>query len=137
MGRESAAEQREIAPVEPRTRKPRARKPRARWARFGCQTHRRGFNLHAVSVYPRVDTNGILRPELQADCLAGAYLRSLPNLVLDRSDIREVASLAYRLGDYSWGRAHHGTPRQRVSAVIRGMEAADQDGLRGIRACFS
>ena len=75
--------------------------------------------------------------ELQADCLAGAYLRSLPNLVFDRSDIREIASLAYRLGDYTWGRAHHGTPRQRVNAVVRGMEAASRVGAQGIRACFS
>ncbi len=75
--------------------------------------------------------------ELQADCLAGAYLGSLPNLVFDRSDIREIASLAYRLGDYTWGRGHHGTPRQRVNAVVRGMEAASQTGLQGIRACFS
>jgi len=75
--------------------------------------------------------------ELQADCLAGAYLRSLPNLAFDRSDIREIASLAYRLGDYTWGRAHHGTPRQRVKAVVRGMEAADRAGLKGIRACLS
>jgi uncharacterized protein len=75
--------------------------------------------------------------ELQADCLAGAYLGSLPNLIFDRSDIREIASLAYRLGDYTWGRGHHGTPRQRVNAVRRGMEAAGQEGLNGIRACFS
>lgn len=75
--------------------------------------------------------------ELQADCLAGAYLGSLPNLTLDRSDIREIASLAYRLGDYTWGRGHHGTPRQRVRAVVRGMEAASQAGSEGIRACFS
>jgi uncharacterized protein len=75
--------------------------------------------------------------ELQADCLAGAYLGSLPNLVLDRSDIREIASLAYRLGDYTWGRGHHGTPRQRVNAVVRGLEASRSAGLKGVRACFS
>jgi hypothetical protein len=75
--------------------------------------------------------------ELQADCLAGVYLGSAPNLVLDESDYREIASLAYHLGDYSWGRGHHGTPRQRMSAVVHGLQsAADGVGLQGIRACF-
>ncbi|HKH43196.1 MAG TPA: neutral zinc metallopeptidase [Thermoanaerobaculia bacterium] len=75
--------------------------------------------------------------ELQADCLAGVYLGSVPNLVFDESDYREIASLAYNLGDYTWGRGHHGTPRQRVSAVVHGLQsAADGAGLQGIRACF-
>jgi hypothetical protein len=74
--------------------------------------------------------------ELQADCLAGVYLGSVPNLVFDQSDLREIASLAYDLGDYTWGRGHHGTPRQRMNAVVRGMEVANNSGLKGIRACF-
>lgn len=92
---------------------------------------------HAMQVAFGVMPRRTRMSELQADCLAGAYLGSLPNLVFDRSDIREIASLAYRLGDYSWGREHHGTPRQRVNAVVRGMEAASQAGLNGIRACFA
>lgn len=92
---------------------------------------------HAMQVAFGVMPRKTRMSELQADCLAGAYLGSLPNLVFDRSDIREIASLAYRLGDYSWGREHHGTPRQRVNAVVRGMEAASQAGSQGIRACFS
>jgi hypothetical protein len=33
------------------------------------------------------------------------------------------------------GRQHHGTPEQRLRAVIRGLEAS-RDGLDGARACF-
>lgn len=75
------------------------------------------------------------RAELQADCLAGVYLGSMPNVRVERSDIHEIGSLAYRLGDYGWGRDHHGTPEQRVRAVIRGI-AASRDGLQGAKACF-
>lgn len=92
---------------------------------------------HAMQMAFRLMPRQTRISELQADCLAGVYLRSIPNLVFDRSDIREIASLAYRLGDYTWGRGHHGTPRQRMNAVVRGMEAAEGEGLRGIRACFS
>lgn len=74
--------------------------------------------------------------ELQADCLAGVYLGSMPNLTVERSDINEIGSLAYRLGDYNWGRQHHGTPEQRLRAVVRGLNASRQ-GLQGARACFS
>lgn len=73
--------------------------------------------------------------ELQADCLAGVYLGSLPNVTYDRSDMEEIGSLAYRLGDYHWGWLHHGTPEQRVRAVVRGINAS-RDGLQGARACM-
>lgn len=74
------------------------------------------------------------RAELQADCLAGVYLGSLPGVTYDSSDIREIASLAYRIGDFRWGRLHHGTPEQRLRAVVHGMEAS-RNGLEGARAC--
>lgn len=73
--------------------------------------------------------------ELQADCLAGVYLGSMPNLKVERSDVNEIGSLAYRLGDYHWGRYHHGTPEQRLRAVVRGINASRQ-GIRGAKACF-
>lgn len=73
--------------------------------------------------------------ELQADCLAGVYLGSMPNVRVEESDLTEIGSLAYRLGDYSWGRQHHGTPEQRLRAVIRGI-GASREGLDGARACF-
>ncbi|HYG63864.1 MAG TPA: neutral zinc metallopeptidase [Thermoanaerobaculia bacterium] len=74
--------------------------------------------------------------ELQADCLAGVYLGSLPNVTYDRSDMREIGTLAYRIGDYRWGRLHHGTPDQRVQAVLHGI-GASRDGLEGARACMA
>lgn len=74
--------------------------------------------------------------ELQADCLAGVYLGSMPNVSVDRADINEIGSLAYRLGDYTWGRYHHGTPEQRLRAVVRGISASRR-GLQGAKACFA
>lgn len=74
--------------------------------------------------------------ELQADCLAGVYLGSMPNVTVEPSDVDEIGSLAYRLGDYTWGRYHHGTPEQRLRAVVRGMRAS-REGLQGAKACFS
>ncbi|MUG94847.1 hypothetical protein F7734_21775 [Scytonema sp. UIC 10036] len=72
--------------------------------------------------------------ELQADCLAGVYLALIPNIVFDKRDILEIATLAHRIGDYQWGhRHHHGTPEQRVRAVVLGMKGAVNRS--GIRAC--
>lgn len=91
---------------------------------------------HAMQTAFRFMPRYIAGAELQADCLAGVYLGSMPNVTVERSDVNEIGSLAYRLGDYSWGRYHHGTPAQRLRAVIRGMNAS-QHGLEGARACFS
>jgi predicted metalloprotease len=74
--------------------------------------------------------------ELQADCLAGVYLGSMPNVSVDRADVNEIGALAYRLGDYTWGRYHHGTPEQRLRAVVRGIRASRQ-GLQGAKACLA
>lgn len=72
--------------------------------------------------------------ELQADCLAGVYLGLIPNIALDKRDILEIATLAHRIGDYQWGnRHHHGTPQQRVRAVVQGMQGAVKGS--GVRAC--
>lgn len=90
---------------------------------------------HAMQVAFRFMPGYTPLAELQADCLAGAYLGSMPNASIDESDIQEIGSLAYRLGDYSWGRQHHGTPEQRVRAVVRGLGASRQ-GLQGAKACL-
>ncbi|HVR94993.1 MAG TPA: metalloprotease [Thermoanaerobaculia bacterium] len=89
---------------------------------------------HAMQIAFRFMPRGIPMAELQADCLAGVYLGSLPNVSYDRSDIEEIGSLAYSIGDYHWGRLHHGTPEQRVRAVVRGINAS-RNGLEGARAC--
>jgi uncharacterized protein len=91
---------------------------------------------HAMQMAFGLMPRRVTTAELQADCLAGVYLGSLPNLRFDRSDLIEIASLAHRLGDYSWGRGHHGTPRQRMNAVVQGMQAG-RSGLEGVRACMS
>ncbi len=63
--------------------------------------------------------------ELQADCLAGVYLGLIPNITLDNQDIREIATFAYRIGDYAWHHEHHhGTPKQRVQSVVIGMKGS-------------
>lgn len=90
---------------------------------------------HAMQIAFRFMPGRTPMAELQADCLAGVYLGSLPNVTYDRSDMEEIGSLAYRLGDYHWGRLHHGTPEQRVRAVVRGINAS-RDGLQGARACM-
>lgn len=72
--------------------------------------------------------------ELQADCLAGVYLGLIPNIIFDNQDIREIATFAHRIGDYAWGSAHHhGTPKQRVHAVVTGMKGSING--KGISAC--
>jgi predicted metalloprotease len=73
--------------------------------------------------------------ELQADCLSGFYLGVIPNITFDDRDIYEIASLAHRLGDYQWGSEHHhGTPDQRLQAVIWGIKSSNNGN--GIRACL-
>lgn len=72
--------------------------------------------------------------ELQADCLAGVYLASIPNLGLDDRDVQEIATFAYRIGDYAqWSRQHHGTPAQRVKAVASGLQASAKG--KGLASC--
>jgi uncharacterized protein len=66
--------------------------------------------------------------EIQADCLAGAYLAEIPNLMFDEKDLEEIGSFAYDVGDfYYWSEQHHGTPEQRVQAVAIGFVS----GLEG------
>lgn len=74
--------------------------------------------------------------ELQADCLAGLYIGLIPNITFDNRDVQEIASFAYRIGDYNWHNPnHHGTPQQRVKAVVLGMQSSLQ-GKGGIAACL-
>ena len=91
---------------------------------------------HAMQAAFRFMPGYTAMAELQADCLAGVYLGSMPNVSVDRRDLDEIGSLAYRLGDYTWGRYHHGTPEQRLKAVVRGISAS-RHGLQGAKACFA
>jgi uncharacterized protein len=63
--------------------------------------------------------------ELQADCLSGLYLGTIPDVTFDRQDIDEIRTIAYRLGDYGLAHPnHHGTPAQRLKAVEVGIQGA-------------
>lgn len=89
---------------------------------------------HAMQVAYRFMPRTITLSELQADCLAGVYLGAIPNLALDQRDIQEIGSFAYRIGDYAWwSRHHHGTPAQRVRAVVTGLQASRS--RQGVAAC--
>ncbi|NJP10993.1 MAG: metalloprotease [Leptolyngbyaceae cyanobacterium RU_5_1] len=92
---------------------------------------------HAMQIAHRFMPRTITASELQADCLAGIYLGAIPNLTFDQRDIQEIATFAYRIGDYaSWSQHHHGTPAQRVKAVAVGMKASvNGKGLQGLSAC--
>lgn len=89
---------------------------------------------HAMQIAYRFMPQNRTAAELQADCLAGAYLATLPNMTLDERDLHEIMTFAYRIGDYArWSQQHHGTPRQRVKAVLTGLQAATKG--KGITSC--
>jgi uncharacterized protein len=72
--------------------------------------------------------------ELQADCLAGLYLGTIPDVSFDRQDIAEIRNLAYQLGDNALTHPdHHGTPAERLNAVETGIQGAIEGS--GFAAC--
>jgi uncharacterized protein len=89
---------------------------------------------HAIQEKSGIDgSNNVTRHELQADCLAGFYMGIIPNVDFDEQDIREIAAQAYAIGDKEFNNAqHHGTPRERQAAVLKGFEAAS---TKSIQAC--
>jgi predicted metalloprotease len=60
--------------------------------------------------------------ELMADCMAGMWANwESQRGTLEAGDVEEAALEFYSLGDYAYGdRDHHGTPRQRKRAFLRG-----------------
>lgn len=57
--------------------------------------------------------------ELHADFMAGYYL--LQKSYVTRADIRPFAQSLFEIGDYDfWSPAHHGTPEERVAAMVAG-----------------
>jgi uncharacterized protein len=85
---------------------------------------------HAAQTVGGFRPNNITQIELQADCLAGFYMGVMPGVQFDENDIKEIASLAYRIGDYEFNnRQHHGTPKERASAVLIGFQAAGQNNI--------
>jgi predicted metalloprotease len=66
-----------------------------------------------------------IQVELEADCLAGAYLNNLDERgLLDEGDVEEGMRQAYEVGDYAPSDAvgAHGTPKQRSDAYTLGFE---------------
>ncbi len=77
---------------------------------------------HAMQTAFGVYNADVRSTELEADCLAGFYLASIPNVTFDDSDIYEIRDMALSIGDYDFMHPnHHGTPDQRVNAVLDGM----------------
>jgi uncharacterized protein len=58
-------------------------------------------------------------------------MAATPDIVFDEQDIWEVAALANNIGDYNhWSQQRHGTPEERVAAVVHGLKSSDYS------ACF-
>lgn len=86
---------------------------------------------HAMQNAYRFRSGNTPIDELQADCLAGVYMAATPDIHFDERDILEVAAFAKSGGDFNiWSQQHHGTPQQRVAAVVHGLGAAN------FSACF-
>lgn len=91
---------------------------------------------HAMQTAYGFMPNRVLVAELQADCLAGVYFGTIPNIEFDPKDIVEASTLAYRIGDFEfYSRDHHGKPQQRYEAISLGMNASASRS--GVQACIN
>lgn len=84
------------------------------WAVAGILAHEWG---HMVQDRPQGTA-----AELQADCLAGAYLRAGG---FSETDAIRFAELSFLNGDLEWSAFGHGTGIQREKAVLRGYRGFD------------
>ncbi len=66
----------------------------------------------------------LVRLELQADCLAGVFFAATDRVgVLEPGDLEEGMVIAKMMGDYDYHDVqHHGTPKQRMSAFMKGFK---------------
>ena len=89
---------------------------------------------HAAQTVGGFLPRNITAVELQADCLAGFYMGAMPDVTFDLQDIEQIAQIAYAVGDYEFNnRQHHGTPKQRANAVLRGFKASQGNGISACR----
>jgi len=99
-------------------------------AAYYAVAHEYGHSVqnHLGLLNPRVP---VVRSELQADCLAGIFFAAADRLgALEPGDIEEGLFTARISGDYEFHDPdHHGTPKQRVKAFLK--------GFRHPRSCFS
>jgi hypothetical protein len=74
--------------------------------------------------------------ELQADCLAAYFLGKMRNIFFSEEDIEHIRATAHHIGDFSLRHAgHHGTPKERLSAVEIGFKDSQSQSRNCI--CFS
>ena len=71
--------------------------------------------------------------ELQADCYAGTWARSVGDQDrLEEGDIQEALNAALAVGDFDAANpGHHGTPEQRARAWNAGFESGDPSACSG------
>ena len=73
----------------------------------------------------------IVGRELQADCFAGFILGVIPNVILDKNDIREMIYAASLIGDQEYDdRDHHGSGEMRALALRSGLRFASGKGSK-------
>jgi len=81
------------------------------WAPVGILAHEWG---HVVQ-----NTPSGTAAELQADCLAGVFMRGAG---LSVNAVQQFASANFLAGDGHWSPTGHGTGQQRVTAALRGFQ---------------
>ena len=73
--------------------------------------------------------------ELQADCLAGAYLSE--KFKSDDEKIKNALMIAWSSGDFDWrSEEHHGFPHQRTQAFIHVMGSSYSSKKNGVLSCL-
>jgi predicted metalloprotease len=90
--------------------------------------HEYGHNLQTeLGLFRLARTNSSEPFELQADCLAGAWGRSVyAEGHLSDADIAEAVDTAQAVGDFDFTSVnHHGTPEQRADAWLTGFRSSD------------
>lgn len=81
---------------------------------------------HAVTGFSRSLVWTEVLDELQADCIAGAYLRGTYGWTPESPETAGLLAFAEELGDHSFfSRGWHGTPDLRKKAVTRGLNQGD------------
>lgn len=81
---------------------------------------------HAVTGFSRGLVWSSVVDELQADCIAGAYLRMTYGTSSGLAETPSILAFAEAIGDHSYfERDWHGTPGLRKKAVTRGLNQGD------------
>lgn len=81
---------------------------------------------HAITGFSRTLIWSAVVDELQADCIAGAYLRRTFGISSGSSETAGILAFAEKIGDYSvFEQDWHGTPNWRRKAVSRGLNQGD------------